>query len=275
MFGYITIDQPEIKFKDYYRYRAYYCGLCHALGKQHGQTARLSVGYDMTFLAVLLDGLYDSETIRREFRCIVHPAGHHVMLSNEFLDYAADMGLYMAYLKCRDDWEDERKISRKMYASLVSGRICGIEEKYPEKTSKIKEALGQLSELERENSDSFESAAGCFGRVVEEMSAYRNDIWEKYLRRIGFFTGKFIYLMDAHQDLKEDIEKGLYNPLKKLSEEPGYDEKIMEILTMMISEAADAFEMLPVEENMEILRNIIYSGVWNSIRKESSDDRSL
>lgn len=275
MFGYITIDKPEIKFKDYYRYQAGYCGLCHALKDRHGQIARLSVGYDMTFLAMLLDGLYDSENEIRRFRCAVHPSGKRMMISNEFLDYAADMSLYMAYLKCLDDWADEKKISRKMYSAAVARRVRLVEQKYPEKAEKIRASLKQLEEMEKEGSCDFEGAAGCFGRVTEEIFAYKEDNWEKQLRRIGFFIGKFIYLADAHEDLEEDIARGAYNPLKKLREDQEYETKIMEILTMMMAEAADTFEMLPIEDNIDILRNILYSGVWNRLRKESSDDRSL
>ena len=31
MFGYIVMNQPEMKFKDYDLYRSFYCGLCREL----------------------------------------------------------------------------------------------------------------------------------------------------------------------------------------------------------------------------------------------------
>lgn len=31
MFGYIRIYEPELKMKDFRRYKAYYCGLCQEL----------------------------------------------------------------------------------------------------------------------------------------------------------------------------------------------------------------------------------------------------
>ena len=277
MYGYITIDQPEIRFKDYYKYRAYYCGLCHALKNGYGQLSRIAVGFDMTFLAVLLDGLYDSETTRRDFRCPLHPFVKRSMLANEFLDYAAAMDLYLAYLKCEDDWNDEKKIHRKLYGSLIRGKVREIEKEYPEKTRAIREHLQALTALEQAGSDDFEAAASCFGRVTEEIFAYREDHWRDGLKRMGFFLGKFIYLLDAREDLEQDREKGLYNPLRTLSGEEDYEERIHEILMLMISEAAEAFERLPIDENMEILRNILYSGVWNKYRKEQEtpDERSL
>ncbi len=275
MFGYVNIDQPEMKFKDFYKYRAYYCGLCHALKNRHGQISRLTVGYDMTFLAVLLDGLYDSETTRTEFRCPLHPFMKRVRLSNEFLDYASSMGLYLAWLKCEDDWKDERKLRSRMYGSMIYGKVLKIEKEYPDKTEDIRKHMEELAALEAEGSEDFERVAGCFGRVTEEIFSYRDDMWNQYLRRMGFFMGKFIYLLDAHLDLEEDRKKGLYNPLLKLCERDDYQETIHNILMIMISEAAASFERLPIDENMDILRNILYSGVWVKYRKELSDEGSI
>ena len=53
MFGYVNVYKDELKIKDYDTYRAYYCGLCKMLGKRHNALARLSLNYDLTFLAVL------------------------------------------------------------------------------------------------------------------------------------------------------------------------------------------------------------------------------
>ena len=261
VFGYITIDQPEIKFKDYYRYRAYYCGLCCAVRDRYGQLGRISLSYDMTFLALLRDAVYDSDTRRSEFRCIAHPVKKRMRLENDFISYAADMNLYMAYLKCLDDWNDDRNVIKKLYSLLLSRRIKKIEKRYPEKTKSIKEHMSELDVYEKSGSDDFEGAAGCFGRVVSDIFAY-GGIWNEGLARMGFYLGKFIYILDAFDDLKEDEEKGSYNPLVKLSRESDFPGKVKAILMAMISKAAEEFEALPADENMDILRNIIYAGVW-------------
>lgn len=33
MFGYVTIQEAELKVKDFKKYKAYYCGLCQTLKK--------------------------------------------------------------------------------------------------------------------------------------------------------------------------------------------------------------------------------------------------
>ena len=36
MFGYVMVNKPEMKVKDFERYHSFYCGLCHELIKVYG-----------------------------------------------------------------------------------------------------------------------------------------------------------------------------------------------------------------------------------------------
>ena len=97
MFGYIAINKAEMKFKDYDMYQAYYCGLCRRLKECYGKRGQLTLSYDMTFLIVLLTGLYEPKTITGEIRCIAHPLEKHPTKINEYTDYAASMNLILSY----------------------------------------------------------------------------------------------------------------------------------------------------------------------------------
>ena len=65
--------------------------------------------------------------------------------------------------------------------------------------------------------------------------------------------------MDAYEDLEEDIKKGCYNPLKKLYTQEDYEERLKQILCMMIAECSLEFEKLPCIVDVYILRNISVS----------------
>lgn len=112
-----------------------------------------------------------------------------------------------------------------------------------------------------------DEVSGCFGRLMAELFVYKKDRWEQDLRRLGFFLGKFIYLMDAYEDLEKDKKEGNYNPLLTLSRRQDYEEQCRRMLCMMAAECSGAFEKLPCLENVEILRNILYAGVWNRYNK--------
>ena len=226
MFGYVLINKEELKFKEYDVYKSYYCGLCQTLNNRSGRFAQLTLNYDMTFLQLLLTGLYEAETKLENFRCKLHPFKKYIKRTNEITDYIADMNLFLAYLNCIDDWEDEKKLSRKIYTFFIKNKVKKIKNKYPKKTEKLEKIL------------------------------------RKCLSRMGFFLGKYIYIIDAYEDIEKDLKKGNYNPFKDIYKNEDFDNFVERILTMMISECAREFENLPIIKDVDILRNILYSGVW-------------
>ena len=115
MFGYVTVNKPEIKFKDFDMYRSFYCGLCRELRERYGIPGQVSLTYDMTFVVLLLSGLYEPPTRKGKSRCAVHPLKAQPVRKNEVTEYCADMNVILSYYKCMDDWQDERKPFRYAY----------------------------------------------------------------------------------------------------------------------------------------------------------------
>ena len=262
MFGYIAINKAEMKFKDYDVYQAYYCGLCRRLKECYGKRGQLTLSYDMTFLIVLLTGLYEPKTITGEIRCIAHPLEKHPTKINEYTDYAASMNLILSYYKCKDDWTDERKKKGYIAAKALEPKIKKIESNYPEKVRLIRSKLGEINQYEKKGETNLDLMAGLFGDIMAEIFAWEPDAWELSLRKIGFFLGKFIYLMDAYEDIDDDLKNHNYNPLKNIYTKPEFEDMIHQILMMMMAECSKAFEQLPLIDDIDILRNVLYSGVW-------------
>lgn len=262
MFGYIIVNKAEMKFKEFDVYHSFYCGICRDLKKKYGALGQLSLSYDMTFLAILLTSLYEPETVKGSCKCIAHPLESHETRNNIFTEYAADMNALFACYKCQDDWEDEKKVWRLIYGKLLEGKTGRLKALYAEKIKKINLLMQSFSEAERDGGGDIDVLAGLFGRVMAEIVTPREDEWAENLRTLGFFLGKFIYLCDAYEDIETDIKKGTFNPLKAKYQNPDFEEECKTILMMMISECCREFEKLPVLDNAEILRNILYSGVW-------------
>lgn len=277
MFGYVTIYEPELKVKDLKKYKAYYCGLCRTLKEKYGFMGQMTLTYDMTFAVILLSSLYESIAGAEQHRCKVHPIKKQMMLRNEITNYAAAMNVLLAYYHMEDDWQDDRKVTSLMTKSMIHGKAERIIENYPRQSRAIRSALEELSSCEKEKSTDIDRAAGCFGRLMEELFVYREDIWERNLRKMGFFLGKFIYIMDAYEDLPEDIKKDRYNPLRDMYGKDDYEDRMKQILCMMIAESTAEFERLPCLLDVDILRNILYDGVWNrynKIQMKKSEDQN-
>ncbi|MGI6094041.1 MAG: DUF5685 family protein [Lachnospiraceae bacterium] len=268
MFGYVTIFEPELKMKDYRRYKAYYCGLCQALKEQYGSMGQLTLSYDMTFVVILLTSLYESDTAILKHRCKVHPMKQQTMLYNDITKYCADMNLLLCYFHMEDDWKDEKKIKGLAGMLALKRRVKKIIQRYPRQSEHIRSELKALAELETAGDTTIDQPANCFGRLMAEILVYQEDMWADRLQKIGYFLGKYIYIMDAYDDLEEDQKKNCYNPLTELAKNENYEEKVQQILCMMIAECTAYFEQLPCILDVDILRNILYDGVWNRYRKK-------
>jgi len=284
MFGYIVVNKPELKIKDFEVYHSYYCGLCRALKTDYGVRGQLTLNYDMTFLVILLTGLYEPETVEGAYRCALHPFMRQTARSNVFTKYAAAMNVILAYYKCEDDWQDERRIDKKAFSKLLQGSLKGMGAAEQEKRERIAWLLREISRCEKQGVADIDRMTTLSGEMLGEVFAYRQDGWEEELRVIGFYLGKFIYLCDAYEDVEEDIRKGSYNLLKDRAADKDFDRACGEMLKMMIAQCCREFEKLPIILHVDILRNILYSGVWsryertrekrlkNSKEKEKNED---
>ncbi|MBQ8540789.1 MAG: hypothetical protein IJ435_04855 [Clostridia bacterium] len=259
MFGRVVVNKSELKFKEFDVYRAHYCGICRSL-KKNGYLSSLCLNYDMTFLAMLLNSLYDSENHSCDARCICHVCKKHRETTDKYSPYVADMTILLAYYKCLDDWQDDKNIIKLFYGLYLKPKFKAIEKKYPGKCDCIKRCLTEL--LEKERCASLEECANLFGTILGEVFTPENDMWKDTLFRLGFFLGKFIYIADARDDIEEDIKKKRPNPLRGMYSAPDFQKECEIILNMMATEGAMHFEKLPLVDNIEILRNIIYSGIW-------------
>ena len=262
MFGYIAINKAEMKFRDFDIYHAYYCGLCKDLKERYGRSGQITLSYDMTFLIILLSGLYEPPAEDSIRNCVAHPFQKHAARTNEITQYAADMNIVLSYYKCLDDWTDEYKKKAWINSRLLRSKVKQIEKTYPEKVKLIRDMLAQISSCEKANEQDLDKMAGLFGEIMAEIFVWKQDIWKDSLHRMGFFLGKFIYLMDAYEDIDDDIANACYNPFMQFREREDFDDYCKQILTMMIAECSREFEKLPILTHAEILRNILYSGVW-------------
>ena len=327
MFGYVVVNKPELKFREFDVYRAYYCGLCHSLSKRHGLSGQLTLSYDMTFLVILLSSLYEPEHSVTSKRCIVHPLKRQNIISSEFTDYVADMNVILSYFKCLDDWHDDRSVLKLAYSKLLKkgsigknlnnvhatsdstddgsvaatqpsavddGSVAATQPNsdtnnqnsyftddsghlhispdysYKNKIEAISSLLDELGTREKMNETNVDVVAGLFGRIMQILFVPFDDIYAKGLGRMGFYLGKFIYIMDAFDDVEDDVKKGHYNVFSNCYTDPDFETHVKDMLTMMMAECSDAFEMLPAVDNADILRNILYSGVWNSYERRVS-----
>ncbi|MBQ2754493.1 MAG: hypothetical protein IJF30_03420 [Clostridia bacterium] len=276
MFGYITVCKDELKIKDYTRYRAYYCGVCHTLGKRYNHIMRLGLSYDLTFLALILDSMVSENTDTQTRGCLKHLGKKHPVVVNcESLKYASDVNVLLSYHKILDDIKDSFSI-KSMFLYLIHvlpAKKAGKSQTYLNKS--IKENLRKLSEIEKSGTDDIDKASHHFAQIMKDIF-YGNDDLEK----LGYDLGRYIYLIDAVDDFGKDIKSKNYNPLvAKFGDNKSEAFEFAEqSLLFTLSQGANSYEKLNVLNNKEILYNIIYLGLKQrlyTVLKGNKNEKSL
>lgn len=280
MFGYININQKELSEESKKIYQAYYCGLCQKLKTNCGTKGQMLLSYDLTFLIVLLTGLYELENTETEFTCPLHQTKKRTAYINEATEYAADMNLILAYQNLLDDWKDEKSYTKKAFVKILDKDYTRIVSKYPRQVRALEEFMRKTAEAEKNKETNLDLVAGLTGEMLGEIMCWREDEWQEEMRTLGFYMGKFIYLMDAYEDYEADQKKNCYNPLVYMEKENDqeFDTFCKLLLTSMMSECAKSFERLPILLHADILRNILYSGVWSryeylQLRKKKLEEK--
>lgn len=263
MFGYVRINKMDLTFREFDYYKGYYCGLCKYLKENHGEVSRLSLNYDITFLIMILTALYKLDSDITYERCIANPLKKKMRIVNEITEYAASMNILLSYYKLEDNLYDDNGIKDKLAYELYKGKLKKAYEKYPQKAEYIKQQLGNLRELEKQESKSIDKVSNTFGNLMGEIFVYKKDEYEQNLRNIGFNLGKYIYILDAYEDLEEDNKKGRYNPfIDYIDKKEELKNKVDRLISMSLGMATKNIEQLNLEFNKSIIDNIIYSGVY-------------
>lgn len=262
MFGYIHANAKELTKENKITYQAYYCGLCQQLRRSCGKKGQMLLNYDMTFLVILLSGLYELSNTHTIHSCVRHPAKKQNVWINEATEYAADMNILLSYHNSLDDWRDEHAVTKKLIAHALQEEYQSLGERYPRQRKTLEHYLAELADAEQRQETNVDLVAGLTGEMLAEIFDWKQDEWSDELRCFGFYMGKFIYLMDAYEDCEQDMKDHRYNILAPIYGDGEYEIYCRQLLSSMMAECAKSFERLPILQHADILRNVLYSGVW-------------
>ncbi len=276
MFGYILPDKPEMKIKEFEIFRAYYCGVCKSMGRNFGVLSRFALNYDSVFLSLFLSSVNEDRPSFKKEACFANPIKRkNIIKNNEFIDYAADINVLLTYYKLRDNWKDEKSIASYFASSLIGRGFQKAKKKNVNAAEYIRKSIEELSELEEQRCNSMDRAAEPFAAMMSKIlvEGYRgnNTGTAECLKWVGYNLGKWIYLIDAYDDIEKDIKSKSYNPLLMQYE---YKEgcKVEDFkrsiytevdfnLVQSMSQIARAIELLELK-NRGIIENIAYLGLY-------------
>lgn len=279
MFGYVTPCKMELKIKDYEKFKAYYCGLCKSIKINYGNTPRFSLNYDMTFLAILLDSLYEVKCQFVKEHCILHPIRKKVIaVNNSALSYAAFCNTALTYYKLLDNVQDDNSVKSKVFSTFLKRYLNKISIPQKKLESLIQLKLNELYTLENNsNNISLDEFSHPFAELTAIiLSSYDTNKYADNLYILGYNLGKWIYIIDAWDDLEKDIRKKKFNAINSslnkdnLSYEDlskSIKQRIEFVLVTCARQCFDALNKLPLTRNKDLLNNIIEFGLVEKIDK--------
>ena len=272
MFGYVRPSMDRLTEADKQRFQAVYCGLCRTLGERYGTAARFILNYDFTFLAVLLSDGEAEESAHR--RCMAHPfGGRDYFPENDALALAADCSVILAWWQLRDAVADHSGAKRTAYraaAGPLRSAYRRARELRPAFDCSTQAQLEALRALEEGRCPSMDQAADTFAQLLQGIAREVPDPRKaRVLDQFFYHLGRWIYLIDAADDLAEDFSDQNYNPLihrfslseGKLSDEAR--ESLVISLDHSIRLMAAAFELWDFGVWNPIIRSTVYEGLFS------------
>ena len=275
MFGYVKAYKPELKISEYDTYKAVYCSLCRQLGKDYGVFAKFILSYDFVFLAMLKLGLDDVCCGYAKMRCPFNPLKKCMRLEkdSDSLQFSAACLVIMFYYKLIDDLNDnglKGKLRSGLIYPVFKHYLKKARKKYSDIDDKIADLMKKQSEVEENCSTSIDASAEPTAKMLEYVFSYgiSDEKANRILSRLGYLSGKWVYLIDALDDLDEDIKKNRYNPFElKFDELNEAKESAKSLINNCNVELANAFELLEFKRYKTILSNIIYLGLPNELKR--------
>lgn len=299
MFGYVTPCKMELKVKDYEKFKAYYCGLCKTIKSNFGNIPRLTLNYDMTFLAVLLDSLEDKKCSFARSRCLLHPVESKVVIvENSALKFASFCNVTLAYYKLLDNVEDDNSTISKVFSKMLNMYMNKQSKIFKEMKTVLGIKLKDLSFLEAhaenktldEITHAFADLTGYlltfyirFVIECEDASLQESLYW------LGYNLGRWIYIIDAFDDLEKDMKKNKFNPINAVLNKnkdafekfkPDIENRVEFILVSAAGSCLDRVSEIPLKKNEDIINNILQFGLMEKMNKtfrrsEFDNEKSL
>ena len=268
MFGYVKPCPAQLRVWESDYFKAVYCGLCRALSKRYGRLSSNLLQYDFVFLALLLG---EHEVPQKRKRCPAHPfRGRPAAAGSAALDAAADATVLMAYHKLGDNIRDGgffRAAASRLALPWIKPKYRHAAARLPGTEKAAQEGLAELVRLERLSSASLDAPADTFARILSAMAETAAEHERRQVANLLYHLGRWIFLIDAADDLRGDLVRGAYNPLAQRfglaagAMGPGEKAELKGTLAFSRSSALLALRLLDGNKNTGILENILTLGL--------------
>lgn len=268
MFGYLQIQKSELLVRESEAYKAVYCGLCRQMGKDYSVFTGFTLSYDCTFYAMLLMSLNRSCKGFKDGRCTCNPLKKCKFATDSGDAYrkAAAFSMISVYYKIIDDIQDSgffKKLLCRIIKPFFSHQRKKAADKYPDMDKAVSDMMKMQYDAEHSEKPSVDMSAHPTALMLAAvLSAEAHDeIQKRVLYEFGYHIGRWIYLVDAADDIEKDIKSNGFNPfVNKKTGEVKSSDFIKAVLNQSLARAYDAYNLLNFTDFKGILDNMMLLG---------------
>ncbi len=276
MLGYVKAFKPEMKLGDYELYRGIYCSLCRSLGRLYSPLAQIFLSYDFALAAVLRLAASESGCTFTKKRCPYNPAKKCLGCSaKDEIDFCAHAVIITVYYKLLDNLHDSG-FKSKLLAAFLFPLVWLMHKKAKKCAPVIEKTVEQMMQrqksIEAKPSVCIDEAADPSSKALGEIICHGFEGKKRELMyTIGYMTGRYVYILDAADDLEDDIKNSNFNPflsanISSPDARKEFSEKVIGMLNLTQANALEALDALELKRFFNISDNILCDGLTNSAK---------
>lgn len=287
MFGYVTVFKDDLLVREFNEYKAVYCGLCRALGKEYGKLSRLILSYDATFYALVLLSLNGECPGYEKKCCRCNPLKkcNYIKEGAEALSKASALSVVTSYYKIIDNISDSKCIKKLAYMAIkpfFKRYLKKAKDKYPYIYESVDKMSKSQEDVENNPKCHLDMCADPTATMLKTILSCegKGDNDKLILGTLGYNLGRWIYLIDAVDDYEDDLKKGNFNPFSNIKDKENIKEYFVQVLNQTLAQVYNAWNLLDSKLYYGIIDNILLKGLPAKQRsilftEENNDNKSI
>ncbi len=268
MFGYLNITK---KAEDGQRglWQTFMCGLCFSTKKLFGNIPRTFISNDVNFFNVLFHSVEQVDVQLEHSRCFSHPIKKRPILKmTDLTDKLAVANVLLSYWNIYDDVVDGGGANKRAALAFCKKAYLRAKKIWKQLDTTLRTRYEELRKLEKENCQSLDRVAHSFALLSQDFC--RLTLGEKscdYVETLCYNVGKWIYLVDALDDVEKDLKKRNYNPfvscygVNSVVELTAHKEDITFLMYAVLNRIAQSFNDLNLSKYVCLLKDVLFESI--------------
>lgn len=189
---------------------------------------------------------------------------------HEEFKFVSAVSVILTYYKLKDDITDSnifKKLISSVMLHLLSHGYNKAKRDYPELSNLVERYSNDQACIQKDPACSIDISssptATMMSCIMKMLST--NIKTRRVLSEFGYYLGRWIYLIDACDDIKQDIENNNFNPFKSIfisfNDINKFNAYCNQVLNLTLSHAIFAYNLLNIDCFKPILDNIMKLGL--------------